>query len=142
MRSENRCYCLFHIIISNTSYRLNRQSVATMQYTYWEFFSRLQDDDGFKKSAYKWLQFATLLQHTRLNAYKQTQVLGRCRSTNLQLPICQNGFQSIRCNPTLSISISKWSSETVYLYIAVVTTAVCHEPNARFMFRRNKPFPI
>jgi len=47
------------------------------------------------------------------------QISRHNRSTNLQLPICQNGFQSIRCNPTLSISISKWSSEGIYLYIII-----------------------
>lgn len=33
-------------------------------------------------------------------------------------------------------------SEYVIYYIAAFTTAVCHEPNARFMFHRNTPFPI
>lgn len=49
---------------------------------------------------------------------------GYNRSTNLQLPSCQNSRPSIRCNPTLSISISKWSSERVYnrIHINIYTS--------------------
>jgi len=96
----------------------------------------------------KWLQLVTthiVTSHTirYISKYiRVVQINRHNRSTNLQLPICQNGFQSIRCNPTLSISISKWSSERVPIYIAAFTTAVCHKPNARFMFPQNTPFPI
>lgn len=80
---------------------------------------------------------------------------GYNRSTNLQLPGCQNNRPSIRCNPTLSISISKWSSarvNRVYMYICIyqriqqpfVTNQMhdlCYAKIPYFLFNRLYPTP-